>query len=124
MKMMTSVLFALLLVGPCLQPLAAKDDPCKDCKCAEVPWPPKCNGCCLKFSGTVVRANKENSSLTIRTREGERTVVYDSSTMWTMHGAKGDANQVNEGNNVTVLLHRDEKGHLVAERIDVRGGTR
>lgn len=80
----------------------------------------------LRWHGTVVRSDKDNSTLTVRRRgqSVERIIHYDSSTKWTKQEGKKvtdiDPSEVKDGADVIVLGTADEKGEFHATRIDLR----
>lgn len=114
------MLLALLLLSSYHVLSQAAGDVCKNCNCKEAPWPPDCNRCCLKVSGKIVQADKEESTFTIRTQNGETKVAYNSSTAFTTHGKLVSADNVKDGSSVTVFGKSDKKGRIVAERIAVK----
>ena len=78
-----------------------------------------------RWQGTVVRINKDESSLDVRggtppSKEFTKKIVYDSSTEWTNLGKPGKQEDVKEGSFVIVLGKNDEKGVLHATRVDLR----
>ena len=78
-----------------------------------------------RVAGTVVRINKEGSTITVRTQEKggtERTVHYDASTKWTKAKGTKEANmdEFKEGSRVICLGKSDEKGDFMAHKIDLR----
>ncbi len=74
----------------------------------------------MRWSGTIQRSNKDASTLTVRKGNIEKTVVYDSSTMWTKGKDKGTLADFKDGSRVICLGKYDEKGRLMATRIDLR----
>jgi len=78
-----------------------------------------------RWQGTIVRIDKEKSTMSIRGGQSnmsgmERQVSYDSSTHWTKQGKPAEQSEFKEGSFVIVLGHADEKGNLHASRIDLR----
>lgn len=79
----------------------------------------------LRWHGTIVRWNKENSTLDVRKGSAVKSIHYDSSTQWT-HGteaSKGktaEMSEFTEGSDVICLGKADEKGLFHATRIDLR----
>ncbi len=73
-----------------------------------------------RWSGIIQRSNKEASTLTVRKGNIEKTVVYESSTKWTKGTGSADAADFKDGSRVIVMGKYDEKGRLVATRIDLR----
>jgi len=79
-----------------------------------------------RWTGTIVRSAKDNSTLTVRKDGGmvEKIVHYDADTKWTKQ-EKGkiesiDSSQVKEGNRVICVGSYNEKGEFHATRIDLR----
>jgi hypothetical protein len=74
-----------------------------------------------RWSGIIQRSNKDQSNLTVRRGNIERTVVYDSNTKWTKEGNKpADMGDFKDGARVICMGKYDEKGRLMATRIDLR----
>jgi hypothetical protein len=81
-----------------------------------------------RWEGVVTRSNKDNSTLTVRSRDTnvEKTVRYDSSTQWTSqeHHSKTvnniDASQVKDDDRVICLGTWDKDGALHASSISKR----
>jgi hypothetical protein len=81
-----------------------------------------------RWEGVVTRSNKDNSTLTVRSRDTnvEKTVRYDSSTQWTSqeHHSKTvnniDASQVKDDDRVICLGTWDKDGILHATSISKR----
>lgn len=74
-----------------------------------------------RWSGIIQRSNKDASTLTVRRQNIEKTVVYDSSTKWTKEGSKpAEMSEFKDGSRVICMGKYDEKGRLMATRIDLR----
>ncbi len=73
-----------------------------------------------RWSGVIVRLNKETSTVTVRKQHIERIIHFDSSTKWTKGTKDIDASQFTEGARVICLGKYDEKKEFVAARIDLR----
>ncbi len=79
-----------------------------------------------RWSGMIVRSDKDASTLTVRRRGTtlEKTVHYDSSTKWTTQEGKEvkpiEMSEVKDGERVICLGSYDEKGEFHATRIDLR----
>jgi len=74
----------------------------------------------LRWHGTLVRFNKDNSTLDVRKGAVERTIYYDSSTKWTKGSKTIEMSEVKEGSDVICLGKTDEKDHFHATRVDLR----
>jgi hypothetical protein len=74
----------------------------------------------MRWHGRIVRANKDNSTMDVARGNVEKTVIYDSSTRWTHKGKEADQGEFKDGSDVVVLGSYDEKGRLMAHRIDLR----
>lgn len=76
-----------------------------------------------RVSGVIQRSSKDQSTLTVRTRQNvERIVVYDASTKWTK-GEKREAADMadfKDGSRVIALGKWDDKSRLVATEINLR----
>jgi TonB family protein len=79
-----------------------------------------------RWSGMIVRSDKEASTLTVRRRGTtlEKIIRYDSSTKWTTQEGKEvrpiEMSEVKDGERVICLGSYDEKGEFHATRIDLR----
>ena len=82
-----------------------------------------------RVEGPVIRSSKDNSTLTVRTRDmggAEKIVHYDSSTRWTSqeHGSKKvnniDPSEVKDGDQVICLGTYDDKKEFHATLISKR----
>lgn len=79
-----------------------------------------------KWQGTVLRVNKDQSTIDIRGGAGAnaaetRKVGYSSSTEWTKGNKPGgDLSAIKEGSFIIAVGHVDDKGVLQATRIDLR----
>jgi Ni/Co efflux regulator RcnB len=76
-----------------------------------------------RVSGTIVRQNKDKSTLTVREQRSkiERTVFYNASTKWTKgKGEPTDMKEFKDGSRVICLGKLNEKGELTATRIDLQ----
>ncbi len=79
-----------------------------------------------RWSGMIVRSDKDASTLTVRRRGTtlEKIVHYDSSTKWTTQEGKEvkpiEMSEVKDGERVICLGSYDEKGEFHATRIDLR----
>jgi hypothetical protein len=76
----------------------------------------------VRWHGTIVRMNKDESTLDVRRGSNTRTVHYDSSTMWTTgDGSKSiELSSVKEGDDAVCLGTFNEKKQYVATQINVR----
>jgi len=76
-----------------------------------------------RVSGTILRSNKEKSTLIVREGRSkiERTVTYSATTKWTKgKGVAVDMKEFMDGARVICLGKLDEKGVLAATRIDLQ----
>ena len=73
-----------------------------------------------RWSGYIVRSNKEKSTLTVKKGNVEKMVVYDSSTKWTQGEKTAEMSEFKDGARVICLGKWNDKGELVATRIDLR----
>ena len=76
-----------------------------------------------RWQGHIVRSSTEQSTLTVRSdRPGayEKAVVYNTSTKWTKYGKPADPSEFKDGSFVICVGKYDEKGRLIATRIDLR----
>jgi hypothetical protein len=73
-----------------------------------------------RWHGTLLRFNKDASTLDVRRGTNEKKIYYDSSTKWTKGEKTIEMSEVKEGSDVICLGTYDEKGELHATRIDLR----
>ena len=74
-----------------------------------------------RWHGVIVRWDKDNSVLTVRKGNVNREVHYTSSTKWTLGTKNVDMSQFKEGESDVICTGTfDEKGRLIADRIDLR----
>jgi len=73
-----------------------------------------------RWSGTIIRSNKDASTLTVGRGNIEKTVVWNSDTKWTEGSKPAEMSAFKDGSRVICLGHYDDKGRLVATRIDLR----
>lgn len=76
-----------------------------------------------RLEGTIVRQSQADSTFTVHkrwTNNEERTVVFSSATKWTKMNKPAEMSAFKDGQLVVVLGKLDEKGRLVATRIDLR----
>ena len=72
-----------------------------------------------RWSGVIVRLNKDTSTATVRKQHIEKIIHFDSSTKWTKGTHNTDMSQFKEGDRVICLGKYDNK-EFVASRIDLR----
>ncbi len=77
-----------------------------------------------RVDGRVVMINKDTSTITVTEgkTKAQRQVVYSASTAFTYRNEKGAIGDVKDGMRVICLGKFDEKGRLMATRVDVREG--
>jgi hypothetical protein len=73
-----------------------------------------------RVSGTIQIMNKDTSTLTVRSGNIQRTVIYNADTKFTKVNKPGSIDEVKEGVRIICVGKFDEKARLVATRIDVR----
>jgi len=73
-----------------------------------------------RVSGTIQIMNKDTSTLTVRSGNIQRTVIYNADTKFTKVNQPGSIDELKEGVRVICVGKFDEKARLVATRIDVR----
>jgi len=81
----------------------------------------------LRWYGTIIRSNKDASTLTIAKRGTERWELvahYTSDTKWTRRNKPADMSEFKDGARVICLGNYDEKGDFHATRIDLREAGR
>lgn len=74
----------------------------------------------LRWHGTIVRWNKDQSTLDVRKGTITKTIHYDSSTQWTQAQKSAEMSAFTEGSDVICLGKAGEKGSFVATQIDLR----
>ncbi len=73
-----------------------------------------------RWHGTLVRMNKDESTMQVRKGTIERTIHFNESTQWT-EGKKVIAmSDVKDGADIICLGKFDEKGNFQATRVDLR----
>jgi hypothetical protein len=79
----------------------------------------------VRWHGTIIRSDKEGSTLTVRQRGGtiERVVHYTSATQWTKLNKPAEASEFKDGSRVICLGNYEGK-NFVATRIDLREPAR
>jgi cytochrome c-type biogenesis protein CcmE len=80
----------------------------------------------LRWHGTIIRSDKDASTLTVRQRGGtvERIVHYTSDTKWTKLNKPAEPSEFKDGARVICLGNFDEQKKFVATRIDLREPAR
>ncbi len=73
-----------------------------------------------RWSGTIVRSNDKVSTLTVRKGHIEKIVHFESSTRWTEGTKDIDRSEIKDGDRVICLGKFNEKGELIATRVDKR----
>jgi hypothetical protein len=74
-----------------------------------------------RWHGVIVRWDKDNSTLTVRKGNVNKTIRYSSSTKWTLGGKNIDMSQFKEGESDVICTGTfDEKGQFNADQIDLR----
>jgi hypothetical protein len=73
-----------------------------------------------RWSGVIVRLNKDASTVAVRKDRIEKVIHFDSSTKWTKGKNVVDTSEFKEGSRVICLGKYDEKKDFIATRIDLR----
>jgi cytochrome c-type biogenesis protein CcmE len=76
-----------------------------------------------RLEGVIVRQSQADSTLTVHrrwTNNEERTVVFNSATKWTKLNKPAEMSIFKDGQRIIVLGKLDDKGRIVATRIDLR----
>jgi hypothetical protein len=75
-----------------------------------------------RFDGTVrsVDAKAKMISVRVRGKTQERQVMYDDTTKFTYRNKPSSLEEVKDGRRVICVGHYDDKGQMMATRIDVR----
>ena len=73
-----------------------------------------------RWDGRVRMFKKDESTIVLRVSNAERQVVYGPNTQFTVRNKNGSLADVKEGGRVICLGALDEKGRLIATRVDVR----
>jgi putative cell wall-binding protein len=76
----------------------------------------------IRWDGVIVRQNKADSTLTVRRRATteEKTIVFNSATKWTKLNKPAEMSIFKDGERIIALGTLDDKGRIVATRIDLR----
>jgi hypothetical protein len=80
----------------------------------------------VRWHGTIIRSDKDGSTLTVRKRGETRELVvhYSSATRWTKLNKPAEASEFKDGARVICLGNYDENKNFVATRIDLREPAR
>jgi len=77
-----------------------------------------------RWSGVIVRLNKDASTLTVRRQHIEKDVHFDASTKWTKQTKVGiqniDMAEFKDGSRVICIGNYNDEKQFVATRIDLR----
>lgn len=73
-----------------------------------------------RFDGRVHMIKKDESTIVLTVGTAERQVVYSPTTKFTVLNKEGSLADVKEGGRVICVGTLDEKGRLVATRVDAR----
>jgi hypothetical protein len=75
-----------------------------------------------RLDGTIRAVDQKAKAIVVRARGMtlERQVIYDDKTKFTFRNKPSSLDEVKDGRRVICLGHYDDKGHLIATRIDVR----
>ena len=73
-----------------------------------------------RWSGLIVRLDKDASTVTVRKDNVDKTIHFDGSTKWTKGKQEVDMSQFKEGSRVICLGKYDEKKEFIATRVDLR----
>jgi len=78
-----------------------------------------------RIDGSVHMINKTDKLVTVRLRGKamQQEVIYDDKTAFTFRNKPSTLDEVKEGRRVIVVGKNNDKGQLVATRIDVRDET-
>lgn len=74
----------------------------------------------FRWDGRILRFNKDNKTIDVERRSVTRTVIYGDSTKWTERNKPLDGPKLTDGVRVIVLGQLDDKGRVMAKRIDLR----
>ncbi len=74
----------------------------------------------FRWDGRIIRFNKDNKTVDVERKSVNRTVIYDDSTKWTERNKPLDGPKLQDGTRVIVLGQLDDKGRVMAKRIDLR----
>jgi len=74
----------------------------------------------VRWHGTIVRMDKEESTLTVRRQGVDKVVYFDSATRWTRGTKTIDPSEFKDTATVICMGKYDEKGLFRATRIDLR----
>ena len=72
-----------------------------------------------RWRGTIVRSDKNASTLTVRKGNIDKTVHYDNSTKLTKRNQDATMDEIKDGEKVTVLGKYDDDGAVQATHIDL-----
>ena len=73
-----------------------------------------------RLSGTIQMLNKDSSTITLQRGNVKRTVIYSTNTTVTYLNKPAGMEELKEGRRAIVLGKFNEKGQLMATRIELR----
>lgn len=75
-----------------------------------------------RWDGIITRQSKTESTFTVRKRGGniEKTIVFNSTTKWTKLNKPAEMGLFKDGERIIAVGKLDDKGRIVATRIDLR----
>ena len=76
----------------------------------------------LRVNGRIQMLAKDTSTITLQVGSMKRTVIYSPDTKITYRNKPASIDELKEGLRVIVLGTPDDKGQIMASRIDVREG--
>jgi len=113
-KILVLALFALLAIVAFGTRSASAQEPAKE-KAKTTAAPKE-----ARWHGTLVRINKDASTLQVRKGTTERTIHFSDSTRWTKGTKSVAMGDFKDGADVICIGKFDEKGAFQATRVDLR----
>ncbi len=74
----------------------------------------------VRWSGLIIRSDKDGSTVTVGKKGVEKVIHYDSSTKWTKGTKSAEMSEYKDGSRVICLGKYNDKGEFWAARIDLR----
>jgi hypothetical protein len=74
----------------------------------------------VRWHGTIVRRNEDQSTLVVRKGNVDKFILYDASTQWTQGTTSVGIDEFTEGSEVICLGNADDRGSFHATRCDLR----
>lgn len=108
MRKTVAVMFLLVFAFVCLVP--------QDAWAQAAPTKEK-EATAIKLDGTIIRQDDAKSTMDVKTKTKERTVIYNETTQWLIAEKPADKKEFTDGKRVLVHGTMDDKGQVIAQKI-------